>query len=79
MTSPGTTCKWVFCTPDGCWEFTKRIPRDLIQWLNKKLGCVTTYTVELVRLAMSGSGFHQQVLLDTVGSFFATVEEENHE
>ena len=79
MTSPGTTCKWVFCTPDGCWEFTKRIPRDLIQWLNKKLGCVTTYTVELVRLAMSGSDLHQQVLLDTVGGFFTTVEEEYHE
>ena len=79
MTSPATTCKWVFCTPDGCWEFTKRIPRDLIQWLNKKLGCVTTYTVELVRLAMSGSGFHQQVLLETTGSFFATIEEEYDE
>ena len=79
MTSPDITCKWAFCTPDGCWEFTKHIPRDLIQWLNKKLGCVTTYTVELARLAMSGSGFHQQVLLDTVGSFFATVEEEHHE
>lgn len=79
MTSPGTTCKWVFSTPDGYWEFTNRIPRDLIKWLNKKLGCVTAHTVELVRLAMSGSSFHQQVLLETTGSFFATVEEEYHE
>lgn len=79
MTSHATTCKWVCITPDGCWEFTKRIPRGLIQWLNKKLGCVTTYTVELVRQALGGSGFHQQVLLETTGSFFATVEEEYHE
>lgn len=79
MTSPGTTCKWVFTTPDGCWEFTKRIPRGLIQWLNQKLCCATTHTVELLRLAMTGSGFHQQVLLETTGSFFATVEEESNE
>ena len=79
MTSPGTTCKWVFTTPDGCWEFTKRMPRDLIQWLNKKLGCVTTYTLELTRQALCGSGFHQQLLLENVGSFFATVEEEHYE
>lgn len=79
MTSPDTTCKWIFCTPDGCWEFTKRIPRDLIQWLNKKLGCATTYTMEMVRQALGGSGFHQLVLLETTGSFFATVEEEHHE
>ena len=76
MTSPDTTCKWVFCTPDGCWEFTNRIPRGLIQWLSEKLSSGTTYTVELVRQAMNGSGFHQQVLLETTGSFFATVEEE---
>nr|DAR55857.1 MAG TPA: hypothetical protein [Caudoviricetes sp.] len=76
MTSPATACKWVFCTPDGCWEFTKRIPRDLIQWINQKLSCVTTYTVELVRQVLSGSGLHQQILLETTGSFFATVEEE---
>lgn len=76
MTSPGTTCKWVFCTPDGCWEFTNRIPRGLIQWISKKLSSATAYTVELVRQAMNGSGFHQQVLLETTGSFFATVEEE---
>lgn len=76
MTSPGITCKWVFATHDGCWEFTNRIPRGLIQWLNKKLSCTTTHTVELVRQAMNGSGFHQQVLLGATGSFFATVEEE---
>lgn len=74
MTSPVMSCKWVFCTPEGCWEFTKRIPRDLIQWINKKLSCVTVYTLELVRQAMGGSGFHQQVILETTGSFFATVE-----
>lgn len=79
MTSPVTACKWVFCTPRGCWEFTKRIPRDLIQWINKKLSCATTYTVELVRQALSGSEFHQQVLLETTGSFCATVEEEYNE
>ena len=77
MTSHDTTCKWVFCTPDECWEFTKRIPRGLIRWLSKKLSCTTIYTVELVRQAMSGSSFHQQVLLETTGSFFATVEEEH--
>lgn len=70
------SCKWVFCTPDGCWEFTTRIPRDLIRWINKKLSCVTAYTVELIRKALRGSRFHQQVLLETTGSFFATVEEE---
>lgn len=74
MTSPAMSCKWVFCTPAGCWEFTKQIPRDLIQWINKKLSCVTTYTLELVWQAMGGSEFHQQVLLETTGSFFATVE-----
>lgn len=79
MTSPVMSCKWVFCTPEGCWEFTKRIPRDLIQWISKKLSCVTAYTVELVRQALSGSGFHQQVLLEATGSFFATVEEEYNE
>lgn len=79
MISPDTTCKLVFSTPDGCWEFTDRIPRDLIQWLNEKLSCVTSYTVEMVRQALGGSGFHQQVLLETTGSFFATVEEEYHE
>jgi len=76
MTSHATTCKWVFCTPDGCWEFAKRIPSGLIQWINEKLNCVTAHTVELVRQAMSGSSLHQQVLLETTGSFFATVEEE---
>lgn len=79
MTSPDTTCKWVFITPAECWEFTKRIPRGLIQWLNQQLSCVTAYTVELVRQAMSGSEFHQQVLLETTGSFFATIEEEYDE
>lgn len=79
MTSPDTTCKWVFATPGGCWEFTDRIPRGLIQWLNRKLRCATTYTVELVRLAIGGSEFHQHVLLETTGSFFATVEEEHDE
>lgn len=76
MTYPATACKWVFCTPDGCWEFTKRIPRDLIQWINKKLSCGAAYTVGLIVQAMRGSEFHQQVLLETTGSFFATVEEE---
>ena len=75
MSFPATTCKWVFNTPEGCWEFNKRIPRDLIQWINEKLSCPTSHTVELVRQAMSGSEFHQQVLLETTGSFFATVEE----
>lgn len=79
MISPDTTCKWVFSTPDGCWEFTDHIPRDLIQWLNKKLRCVTSYTAEIVRQALGGSGFHQQLLLETTGSFFTTVEEEHHE
>lgn len=79
MTSPATACKWVFCTPEGCREFTKRIPRDLIQWINKKLRCVTAYTVELVQQALGGSEFHQQLLLVTTGSFFATVEEEYDE
>lgn len=79
MTYRATTCKWVFTTPDGCWEFTDRIPHGLIQWLNKKLRCVTKYTVELVRQAISGSGFHQQVLLETTGSFFTAVEEESDE
>lgn len=78
MTSPAMSCKWVFCTPDGCWEFTQRIPRTLIQWLNKQLSCGTAYTVGLVGQAMRGSEFHQQVLLETTGSFFATVEEEYH-
>ena len=76
MISPDTTCKWVFSTPGGCWEFTNHIPRGLIQWVNKKLSCTTLYTVELVRQAMGGSSFHQQVLLETTGSFFAAVEEE---
>lgn len=76
MTSHAMSCKWVFTTPDGCWEFTKRIPRGLVQWINKKLRCATAYTVELVGQAMRGSEFHQQVLLETTGSFFATVEEE---
>ena len=75
MSFPATTCKWVFSTPEGCWEFVERIPRDLIQWLNEKLSCVTTYTLALVQQAMSGSEFHQQILLETTGSFFATVEE----
>ena len=79
MTSHATTCKWVFITPAGCWEFTDRIPRGLIQWLNKKLGCVTTYTVEMVRQALGGSGLNHHVLLQTTGSFFATVEEEHSE
>lgn len=79
MTYPATTCKWVYITPNGCWEFTKRIPRDLIQWLNKKLNCATTYTVALLRQAMQGSGLHQQILLETTGSFFASVEEEYDE
>ena len=79
MTSRAMSCKWVFCTPDGCWEFTKRIPRGLVQWINEKLSCVTDYTVELVQKALDGSGFHQQVLLETTGSFFATVEEECNE
>ena len=79
MTSPATTCKWVFITPEGCWEFTERIPRELVQWLNKKLSCVTAYTVELVRQALCGSGLRQQVLLETTGSFFATVEGEYNE
>lgn len=74
MTSPAMSCKWVFCTPEGCWEFTKWIPRDLIQWINKKLSCVTACTLELVRQAMGGSEFHQQVLLETTGSFFTIVE-----
>jgi len=74
VTSPGMSCKWVFCTPEGCWEFTKRIPRDLIQWINKKLSCVTAHTLVLVCQAMGGSEFHQQVLLETTGSFFTTVE-----
>ena len=77
MTYRDTTSKWVFCTPDGCWEFTKRIPHDLIQWLNQKLSCVTAYTVEVVRQALSRSELHQQVLLEATGSFFATVEEEH--
>lgn len=76
MTYTATSCKWVCCTPVGCWEFTKLIPRTLIQWLNKQLSSVTDHTVELVQQAMNGSGFHQQVLLETTGSFFATVEEE---
>lgn len=76
MTSPDTICKWVFCTPDGCWEFTNRIPRTLIQWINEKLSCATTYTVELVWQTMSGSGFHQQALLESTDSFFVTIEEE---
>lgn len=77
MTSPAMYCKWVFSTPEGCWEFTKLIPRDLIQWINKKLSCATAYTLELVWQAMGGSAFHQQVLLETTGIFFATVEEEH--
>lgn len=76
MTYPATACKWVFCTPEGCWEFAKRIPHTLIQWLNEKLSCVTAYTVGLIRQAINGSSFHQQVLLETTGGFFATVEEE---
>ena len=75
MTSHATTCKWVFCTPHGCWEFTQRIHRDMIQWLNQQLGCVTVHTVNLVRAAMGGSELHQEILLESTGSFFATVEE----
>ena len=79
MTYHDTTCRWVFSTPDGCWEFTNRIPRGLIAWLNKKLNSVTAHTVEMLRQAMMGSSFHQQVLLETTGSFLATVEEEYDE
>lgn len=79
MTSPGTTCKWVLCTPEGYWEFTSRIPRNLIQWLNQELSCATVYTVGLIRQALSGSGLHQQILLETTGSFFAVIEEEYDE
>lgn len=78
MTSPATTNNWVFVTPEGCWKFIERIPRALIQWINQKLSCVTTYTVELLWQAMGGSGLHQQVLLETTGSFFAIVEEEHN-
>lgn len=79
MTYHDTTFRWVCVTPDGCWEFTNRIPRGLIEWLNKQRRCITAHTVEMLRQAMRGSNFHQQVLLETAGSFFATVEEEYDE
>lgn len=77
MTSPAMSCKWVFTSPDGVWEFTDRIPRGLVQWVNAELKCPTRHTLELLRGAMGGSSFHQQILLETTGSFFATVEEEH--
>lgn len=75
MTYHVMSCKWVFTTPDGVWEFTDRIPRGLLQWVNKVLKCPTRHTLELLRGAMGGSAFHQQLILETTGSYFTTVEE----